>query len=590
MKYFPIIIFTFFLTVCFGIGGHYLGGFLFLKLVKLPENLLSFSTLEQYYYYYSNTDDKIKNYLFLSYGINAVLALIPSVLVGLSFLLNGEKKELYGSARFANDQELKRSGLIDSDTNSKFPDVLLGKVENGKYKDKFISFEGQQFIGLGAPTRSGKGVGVVIPNLLHYRDSVVVLDIKMENFIKTAGFRKSAGQDVFLWSPSGYSKSNDENLTTHRWNPLTYIRRDEKYRVADTYIIANMMYPKTGSDNDIWNDLAANLFVGFTLYMLDLETKMENSLVTLPEMYKLTSPEIPIKDWMQSVISSGFLSEETNAKFNDYLAMPDNTAGSAWTSFVAPLSMFADPICAYAVSGDSFDLRDVRKKRMSIYLGITPNSLATFSKLLNLFFAQLVNENTRTLPENDPTLKYQCLLMLDEFTSMGRINTILKSVAYTAGYNIRYLFIYQSFGQLADKKAYDKEGASTILENCAVQLCYPPKKVDDECEKLSKTLGYTTFKSKSVSHTYQHRGNSKTVNTPSNQRALMLPQEIVDLGNVLYTKKDGEETKFKHKAIMINENLKPLVINKIVYFDEPVFIERSKYSEKNQPTVPLIIF
>ncbi|WP_254051645.1 type IV secretory system conjugative DNA transfer family protein [Vibrio campbellii] len=94
--------------------------------------------------------------------------------------------------------------MID-EKQGKYPEVLIGRVAEGRHKGKLIRFRGQQFLGLSAPTRSGKGVGIVIPNLVNYSDSVVNNDIKFENFRKTAGFRQMCGQEVFLFSPDGYT-------------------------------------------------------------------------------------------------------------------------------------------------------------------------------------------------------------------------------------------------------------------------------------------------------------------------------------------------------------------------------------------------
>lgn len=84
---------------------------------------------------------------------------------------------------------------------------------------------------------------------------------------------------------------------------------------------------------------------------------------------------------------------------------------------------------------------------MSIYLGLTPDALITHEKIVNLFFSLLVNENCRELPEHNPDLKYQCLILLDEFTSMGKSEVIERAVGFTAGYNLRFMFILQNEGQ-----------------------------------------------------------------------------------------------------------------------------------------------
>lgn len=161
-------------------------------------------------------------------AIAGLVSLVPVAFAGVVALGLRQKEELHGSARFASDMELAKSGLFPKKEvigNQKYPEILLGKMGKGRFKGHYLCFAGQQFVYLAAPTRSGKGVGIVIPNLLNYRDSVVVLDIKLENFFYSGGYRQSVGQEVFLFSPDGYALTDEARqrgeLRSHRWNPLT---------------------------------------------------------------------------------------------------------------------------------------------------------------------------------------------------------------------------------------------------------------------------------------------------------------------------------------------------------------------------------
>ncbi|WP_279573811.1 type IV secretory system conjugative DNA transfer family protein [Volucribacter amazonae] len=139
--------------------------------------------------------------------IGVLITISPLILLAIILFKLKSKEELYGSANFATDFDIKKAGLLPTKAQRqklKYPSILIGK-----YKKKFLHFSGQQFLYLGAPTRSGKGVGIVIPNLLNYADSVVCVDIKFENFLFTAGFREKCGQKVFLFSPDGFAESED---------------------------------------------------------------------------------------------------------------------------------------------------------------------------------------------------------------------------------------------------------------------------------------------------------------------------------------------------------------------------------------------
>lgn len=466
------------------------------------------------------------------------------------------------------------------------PEILIGRVASGRYKGKLLKFRGQQFVELRAPTRSGKGVAIVIPNLVNYPDSIVNNDPKLENFRKTAGFRQSQGQEVFLFSPDGFAldEKNDRpnaKLRSHRWNPMTYIRRNPVYRIGDILTIAAVFYPITGDKNDIWNELAGKLFKGLTLFMLDNETIL-NMPVSFSQLLKLTTPDGGLSAWMKEQIKLELISDACKAEFNAFIAAPDETKGSILSNLVSPLAIFSDVVCAAATSGDDFDLREIRRKRMSIYVGVQPTNLKKFSKLLNLFWSQLIGENTQVEPDFDSTLKYQCLMIMDEFTSLGAVGIIQQAIGYTASYNMRFLLIYQTDAQLEDSKNYGKEGAIVLKDNLAVSLIYPPKKVDLTTKSVSETLGYKTVKVKNKSRN-RGKSSSTTIAESDQKRALMLPQEIVELGF-----EKVPDSNMGLKQIILMENMRPFIADKIIYYKDPAFMRRVQYSIDNVPEIPLL--
>ncbi len=569
--------------LAFAIGGQYGGGAYFLNETSIPFEYLTHSTLYENWMSYSS-DPSFSTALNISAAIAALTTLIPLIMGLFLFYIFDKKEELHGSARFANDSELAKSGLFPSNDDRTSPTILLGKMASGKFKGKFVELMGQLFAGVAAPTRSGKGVSVVLPNCVTYTDSMVVLDIKLENFMKSGGFRKKYNHNVFLFCPSGYNPSGSEgveDLRSHCWNPFDYVRRHEAFRVGDVLVMTSSLYPLTGDKNDMWNELAGKLFKGLALWMLDTED-IKNESPTLPYLLSLTGIEGGLVKWMKREISYGYLSDETTSEFNNFMAAPDETRGSILSNLVSPLSVFSDKVAASAVSRSDFNFQDLRKKKMTIYVGIEPSSLNKFSKLINLFFEQLINENTRTLPEQNPDLKYQCLLLMDEFTSIGRVPQIAKSISFTAGYNLRFLLIYQNDSQLEDKQAYDKEGAKNILSNLAARVVFPPKEVDESVKRLSDTLGTKTVKVKNKSVS---RGkNSSTSRTASLQkRPLMMPHEIIELGIELHDK-----APLGKKTIFIKENQRPFIMDKIFYFDEPILLERVLYSQANIPKIPTL--
>ncbi|RQU79329.1 type IV secretory system conjugative DNA transfer family protein [Burkholderia cenocepacia] len=433
----------------------------------------------------------------------------------------------------------------------------------GVWRGRYLRFAGQQFVLLAAPTRSGKGVGIVIPNLLSYEHSAVVLDVKQENFAVTAGFRAKHGHAVYLFNPFA------EDFRTARYNPLSAISAGI-FRVGDILAIGYALYPPGGHDS-FWNDSARNLFLGLTLLLCELRdarTKDNARDLDLPD-YPVTIGEVlrqssgrgqPVKPYLGAMLANcgAVLSGACVDALNRFLANDDKVLASILATFNAPLTIWANPVVDAATSANDFDLRDVRRRKMTVYLGITPDHLAESAVLLNLMFSQLVNLNAKALPQDDPALRYQCLLLMDEFTSIGKVGIIARAVAYMAGYNLRLLAIIQSVAQL--ESVYGRDDARTFATNCALQLLYPPREQKDANE-YSEMLGYFTQRSVSVSRPRGWMAKGRPSENISDQRrALLLPQELKELG--------------QDREIILLENTKPILASKIVYYRDPVFQSR----------------
>lgn len=236
------------------LAGVYLAGYATLLLLRLDTSLLGLGT---YYSYVRALDmpevapyvQKIKIGGYIGFGLVAVLYLL-----GLFLILKPKRQALHGDARFATAADLSKAGLFKNSGNG---------IVVGKFGGRLVRLSGQQFVILAAPTRSGKGVGVVIPNLLDYQESVVVLDIKQENFELTSGWRASQGHEVFLFNPFA------EDRRTHRWNPLSYVSDDPAFRVSDLMSISAMLYPDGSDDQKFWVSQARNAFMAFALYLFD---------------------------------------------------------------------------------------------------------------------------------------------------------------------------------------------------------------------------------------------------------------------------------------------------------------------------------
>ena len=469
--------------------------------------------------------------------------------------------------------EIKKAGLVARDSYDKT--ILVGQYKE-RGRNEYLCYGGYQFVMLAAPTRSGKGVGIVIPNCLNYSDSLVVLDIKLENFDKTAGFRAKSGQEVYLFAP--YDECAAERqpgkaapMRTHRYNPLGYVSEDPVDRIGDIDSIAQAFYNNPNSKDKFFDEQAKDLFRGITLLVLETPGIPH----TLGEVFRQSSgygkalPEHLNEMIEKAKAEDRPYSDECVAAISRVCTLSDNTFAGVKGSMQVPLMPWANARVDAATSANDFDLRDVRKKRMTIYVGITPNKLAEAKNIINLFFDQLINLNTKTLPQQDKSLKYQCLMILDEFTAAGKINQIAQSISYQAGYNMRVLTIIQNKSQLED--VYGKPGALTLMSNHALMIMYAPSPVvQSDANEYSEMLGYQTVKNTSHSRSFGKQG-SRSDSTSDQKRALMLPQELKEMD--------------MWEEIVSLEHTKPIRCGKIKYFEDPTFTARVDWQI---PEIPLV--
>jgi len=534
----------------------YLAGVLFLLLNKANPRQAGWASIAHYWQLYAD-DAALRKKLVASMAVSGLglLVLLPCALL----VAARPRRALHGDARFANTAEIAGAGLTGQGNG---PGILIGR-----HRGRFLALPGQLSVMLSAPTRSGKGVGVVIPNLLNWPDSVVVLDIKGENYDITAGYRAAHGQAVYAFSPF------DEGVCSHRWNPLTAVRSSPLHRVGDLLTIGQVFFPNDGggtSSEAFFNDQARNLFLGLGLLLLETPALPR----TIGEMLRQSSGKgRSLKEHLNGSITQRReegkpLSDECVDALQRLLSNSENTLSSVVATFNAPLVVFADAVVDAATSADDFRLEDLRRRRMSVYVRIPPNRLANARPLLNLFFSQLVSLNTQALPGQDPTLKLQCLLVNDEFTAMGRVGVITSTSAFLAGYNLRLLTVVQAMSQL-DAVYGDKE-ARTFATNHGLQILYAPREQRD-ADEYSAMLGHFTERatSRGRSRSFSGHGTSTVSRNDSDQRrALLLPQEFKELGS--------------ERLVVIVENCKPILGEKIRYFRDKAFASRLRPA----PAVP----
>lgn len=473
----------------------------------------------------------------------------------LAMAARRKSPNLHGAARFANAKDLEKEKLYAP------KGIVLGMHEG-----RLLRLPGYEFTLLAAPTRTGKGVGFVVPNLLTFPESAVVLDIKGENYALTSAFRRQHMEnEVYVLNP--FSEK------THRWNPLSYVSKNPDFRVNDLLALATLLYPDSEKD-PIWAPSARNLFVGLGLMILESPELPH----TFGEILRQASGKgRDVSEYLKSIIehrreAKQPLSNICTDTLNRFLNNTEQVLKNIMATLVAPLTPWSNPMVDKATSADDFDLRDVRRKKMTIYLHIPAGEVLQATFIVNLFFSQLINENVKELPEANPALKYQCLLMLDEFTAMGKVAIIAKGVGFMAGYNMRLAIIIQDKSQL--EATYGKEDAHNIISNMGATIYFTPATVK-ESEDYSKMIGDHT-----VMSTNAQRSNVGALNAGNyglsetetqNRRALMLPQELREMS--------------KEKQLVGRAGIPMIMADKIRYYDNDFFMQRFRAVPTMQVTI-----
>lgn len=484
-------------------------------------------------------------------------AIAAALLTGVVIAFRLKKPPLHGDAKWADEAHIKREGLRAEQG------IMLG-LKGGKP----LTFGGTEHVLLEAPTRAGKGVGVVIPNLLTWEGSVVVLDVKQENWDATAGFRHAAGQRVLLFDPL------DPKGRTARFNPLAYIDRDDAVEVVnELQKIAGMLFPQPLKGETFWADAARTAFIGVGAYVAS-ESGREDHLAlpfTVGEIYRNLTVGDP-KTRFPAIIERRAvegrpLSAACVGALHDFTASSPNTFTGIRQSVTARLGLWINPYVDAATCESDFDFRDFRTTPTSLYLGVSPDNIERVADLYNLLFQQLVDLNVRALPTKT-THNVPLLILLDEFARLGRATTIAAGFSYVAGYGIRLLPVIQSRSQL--RAIYGKDTTDEMIANCGVEVVFTPKELD-MANEISARLGTYTYKAQSRSAKVW--GNDRSTSTSDQRRALLMPQELMQFP--------------RSDLILLRGGIPPVRGTKITFYTNKTFVERTAYKPPTVPTRPI---
>jgi type IV secretion system protein VirD4 len=474
---------------------------------------------------------KIKLAGFIGFGLPLLawtVSLIP--------LFKSKAQALHGDARLADMRDLKKAGLLKQTQQS----ILIGK-----YKGSYLWLGGAQHTIVISPTRSGKTTSIAIPVLLTYVHSIVVLDLKGELRKVTSGWREAQGHTIYVWAPY------DEQGRTHRFNPFTLLASsDAAKRIGDIQTIAAILYPDEQGKDPFWTTQSRAAFTAFASFMFERwenEWARWKGLSSSSQMFPRPNdsdiyPSFErilrissgmgsqsTKELLQEILKEpkyGYVSPQTRTVFGNLAGLAEQTFSSVIASMQAPLQQFLNPILANATNATDFDITTLRKRPSTLYVDIPTNKLDESGKLLNIFFSTVIGNNLTQQLGETPDLKYQMLMLMDEFTAMGRVDVWAKRISISASYGVRDLCIVQSRSQL--RATYGDNDAQNFITNHGAQIVFAPREQGDANE-YSEAMGYTTIRKKNRSQSSGRGSKQVSISYSEERRALYLPQEIKEL-------------------------------------------------------------
>lgn len=477
--------------------------------------------------------------------VKLLLALLtPSTIVIIYYIKNFSKirsleffvpkEAVYGSASWASQEDIERAELRAKHG------MLLGQDS----VDYFVA-DGFQHALLFAPTGSGKGVGFVIPNLLFWEHSVIVHDIKLENHELTSGWRKSQGQEVFVWEPS-----NPDGVT-HCYNPIDWVSSKPGQMVDDVQKISNLIMP----EKDFWNNEARSLFLGVVLYLIADDTKVKS----FGEVVRTMRSDDVVYN-LAVVLDT--LGEEIHpvAYMNiaAFLQKADKERSGVISTMNSSLELWANPLIDAATASSDFNIMEMKKKKTSIYVGLTPDNIQRLQKLMQVFYQQATEFLSRKIPDTK-TEPYGVMFMMDEFPTLGKMEQFKAGIAYFRGYRVRLFLIIQDTQQL--KGTYEEAGMNSFLSNSTYRITFAANNYET-ANLISQLCGNKTVTQTSYNKPlfFDLNISTRTQSVSSVQRALLLPQEVIQLP--------------RDDQIVLIESFPPIRSKKIKYYEDKFFTKR----------------
>lgn len=445
-----------------------------------------------------------------------------------------KKESLHGDAHWATDRDIKKAGLRAKHG------MLLGQDAKG-----YLIADGYQHCLLFAPTGSGKGVGFVIPNLLFWEDSIAVHDIKLENYELTSGYRKNVlKQDVYLWNPAS------PDGITHCYNALDWVSPKMGQMVDDVQKIANLLLP----EQEFWQNEARSLFVGVVLYLLAVPEKTKS----LGEVVRTLRSDDVVYNLAVVLDTIGkTIHPVAYMNIAAFLQKADKERSGVTSTLNSSLELWANPLIDAATAKSDFDINQWKKKKTTVYVGLTPDNIERLRPLMQIFYQQASQLLCKHMPRPDEP--HGVMFLMDEFPTLGNMEQFKNGIAYFRGYRLRLFLIIQDTEQLKDH--YEEAGMNSFLSNATYRVTFAANNYET-AQLISNLVGNKTVKqvNRNTPSFIDLNPSARSKSIQDAQRALLLPQEVIGLP--------------RDEQIILIEASPPMKTKKIFYYKDPMFTSR----------------
>ncbi|QNH03993.1 conjugal transfer protein TraG [Pseudomonas sp. B11D7D] len=482
---------------------------------------------------------------------SSLLALVVAIGMAIWRARQARRVTTYGSARWADADEVRKAGLTQP------AGVFLGQFD-----DQYLRHEGPEHVLTFAPTRSGKGVGLVVPTLLSWPASAVIHDIKGENWSLTAGWR-SRFSHCLLFNPT--------DLASAAYNPLLEVRRGA-HEVRDVQNIADILVDPEGAleRRNHWEKTSHALLVGAILHVL--YASQDKTLRGVANF--LSDPACSFELTLHQMMTTPHLGDAPHpvvaSAAREVLNKSDNERSGVLSTAMSFLGLYRDPTVAEVTSRCDWRIADLisAEHPVSLYLVVPPSDISRTKPLIRLILNQVGRRLTESLDGSDGIeRRHKLLLMLDEFPALGRLDFFETALAFMAGYGLRAFLISQSLNQI--DKAYGQN--HSILDNCHVRVTFA---TNDErtAKRISETLGTATelrAQRNYAGHRLAPWLGHLMVSRQETARPLLTPGEVMQLPS--------------DEAVVMLSGLAPIRAKKLRYFTDTNFQSRVLPAPRLQP-------